>query len=366
MLRKGAQAVLQAERAGPQQTCAAAQTAFTRQFGAPAGSHDHPTTPLSPIMPGIVAIPRQVISTAASLTGKAVAGAATSSTIRDLVTSFAEKAIISESIVKVDEVDVPFWAYWLSTAGYNSPAGFKKFAEAVKPKVAGLEPQQVTDLVVAFHKVNYFDKDLFAAVAANISANFTKYETEQLLQVLSAFVEFGFYDATAYDDIADSITYCNHYLAPVRACPSQLASAFAAFAKYEHERGDLFVALARGFSELSLAKLGAEERKGTVLKALRAFHRFNFWPDATEALLHAAKGLEGSLSADEAKEVEKYQKLLEDAAGGEFKVFKEGDDVDGVHWYGHHTQAPTGYSLYVFREALVPKQYSPASMRPIK
>lgn len=84
MLRKGAQAVLQAERAGtgcamysaqaeatpestplqsrsplrsvplagPQQTCAAAQTAFTRQFGAPAGSHDHPTTPLSPIMPG--------------------------------------------------------------------------------------------------------------------------------------------------------------------------------------------------------------------------------------------------------------------------------------------------------------------------
>lgn len=51
-----------------------------------------------------------------------------------------------------------------------------------------------------------------------------------------------------------------------------------------------------------------------------------------EALLHAAKGLEGSLSADEAKEVEKYQKLLEDAAGGEFKVFKEGDDVDGVHW----------------------------------
>lgn len=32
-------------------------------------------------------------------------------------------------------------------------------------------------------RVNYFDKDLFAAVAANISANFTKYETEQLLQV---------------------------------------------------------------------------------------------------------------------------------------------------------------------------------------
>lgn len=37
----------------------------------------------------------------------------------------------------------------------------------------------------------------------------------------------------------------------------------------------------RGFSEASLAKLGAEERKATVLAALRAFHAFQFWPEAT-------------------------------------------------------------------------------------
>lgn len=50
-----------------------------------------------------------------------------------------------------------------------------------------------------------------------------------------------------------------------------------------------------------------------------------------DALLHAAKGLD--LGGEEAKEVEKYQALAEDAAGGELRVFKEGDDVDAVHWW---------------------------------
>ncbi|KXZ54799.1 hypothetical protein GPECTOR_4g870 [Gonium pectorale] len=365
MLRKGAEIVLKAERAGLQQTCAAAQAAFTRQFGAPAG-HDSPTTPLSPIMPGVVALPRQVIGTALSLAGKAVSGAATSGTVKDLVSSFADKVIVSENIAKLEEVDVPFWAYWLSVGGYSSPAGFKKFAEAAKAKVAGLEPQQVTDLVVAFHKVNYYDKDLFAGIAANISANFTKYETEQLLKVLGACLDFGHYEQAAFDDIADSITYCNHYLAPVKSSPLELANAFAAYAKYEHERGDLFTALARGFSEASLLKLSGQERKAAVLKTLRAFHAFQFWPEATEALLYAARSDSAAYSADELKEVDKYQALLEDAVGGELRVFKEGDDVDAVHWYGHHTPAPPSYQLYVFRDALVPKQYSPAGMRPLK
>ena len=34
--------------------------------------------------------------------------------------------------------------------------------------------------------------------------------------------------------------------------------------------------------------------------------------------------------------------------------------------YGHHTHAPSGYNLYVFRESLVPREYSPASLRPTK
>ncbi|GLC52963.1 hypothetical protein PLESTB_000693300 [Pleodorina starrii] len=218
----------------------------------------------------------------------------------------------------------------------------------------------------ARHRVNYYDKDLFTGVAANISANFTKYETDQLLKVLGAFLEFQHYDLAAFDDIADSITYCNHYLAPIKASPLELANAFAVFQKFEHERGDLFVALARGFSEQSLAALDPEARKATVLKALRAFHAFQFWPEATEALLYAAKASPESYSADELKEVEKFQALLEDAHGGELRVFKEGDDVDSVHWYGHHTPGQSSYQMYVFRDALVPKQYSPAGMRPMK
>lgn len=94
-------------------------------------------------------------------------------------------------------------------------------------------------------RVNYYDKDLFTGVAANVSANFTKYETEQLLKLLSAFHTFNHYDQAAFDDIADSITYCNHYLAPIKACPTQLATAFTAYAKHDHVRGDLFVSLAR-------------------------------------------------------------------------------------------------------------------------
>jgi hypothetical protein len=51
-----------------------------------------------------------------------------------------------------------------------------------------------------------------------------------------------------------------------------------------------------------------------------------------EALLYAVKSAPELYSADELKEVEKYQALLEDAHGGELRVFKEGDDVDSVHW----------------------------------
>ncbi len=94
-------------------------------------------------------------------------------------------------------------------------------------------------------RVNYYDKDLFTGVAANVSANFTKFETEQLLKLLSAFHTFNHYDQAAFDDVADSITYCNHYLAPIKACPTQLATAFAAYAKHDHVRGDLFNTLAR-------------------------------------------------------------------------------------------------------------------------
>ena len=36
---------------------------------------------------------------------------------------------------------------------------------------------------IATFRVHYYDKDLFEAIAHNISANFTKFETDQLLKV---------------------------------------------------------------------------------------------------------------------------------------------------------------------------------------
>jgi protein phosphatase 1 regulatory subunit 42 len=42
------------------------------------------------------------------------------------------------------------------------------------------------------------------------------------MQILSALHDFGHYNETVFDDIADSITYCNSYLAPIKAPTSEV------------------------------------------------------------------------------------------------------------------------------------------------
>ncbi len=64
-------------------------------------------------------------------------------------------------------------------------------------------------------------------------------------QILSALHDFNHLEGTLLDDIADSITYANHYLAPIRAPVGLVATALAAYAKAGHERADLFVTLSR-------------------------------------------------------------------------------------------------------------------------
>ncbi|MEW5307605.1 MAG: hypothetical protein WDW38_010412 [Sanguina aurantia] len=313
-------------------------------------------------MPKLVVIPRQVVTTAFNLTSNVVAGAATSGAIKSLVTSFAEKALVSEPLVKLSDLDLPFWAYWLSTAGYTSHSGFKKFAQAALAKIPEMEPSSVASLVTAFNTAGYYDKVFFDAVGANVSDKFAKYETEELLSIVAALHKFGHYDAVLFDDIADSLAYCNHYLSPMKVSPVGLATVMESFAKNSHDRADLFTWLSRGFSEIAFGKLSPGVAKDTALTALRAYSAFNFWPDATEALLYVVKTAE--LSADEAKEVAAFQSVFEELSGGKFAVFKAGDDVDIDHWVAHNTVAPTGYSLYAFRDSLVPKEYSPLAMRP--
>ena len=64
-------------------------------------------------------------------------------------------------------------------------------------------------------------------------------------QIVKSFSDNGHYDAQLFDDIADSITYCNHYLAPVKVPTDQVVNALTAYAKFGHDRGDLFVSLTR-------------------------------------------------------------------------------------------------------------------------
>lgn len=52
--------------------------------------------------------------------GKLVVAAATSGAVKSAVTSFAEEVLLKEQFVKLNELDVPYWAYWLSTTGYTS------------------------------------------------------------------------------------------------------------------------------------------------------------------------------------------------------------------------------------------------------
>ena len=58
-------------------------------------------------------------------------------------------------------------------------------------------------------------------------------------------LQFDHFSAELFDDIADSITYCNHYMAPIKCSPRDIAACMAAFAKFNHERADLFMSLSK-------------------------------------------------------------------------------------------------------------------------
>jgi hypothetical protein len=58
--------------------------------------------------------------------GKLAVGAATSGAAKSLVGTIATKVVMEESLVKIGDLDPSYWAYWLSTAGYNGQAGERK------------------------------------------------------------------------------------------------------------------------------------------------------------------------------------------------------------------------------------------------
>jgi protein phosphatase 1 regulatory subunit 42 len=66
-----------------------------------------------------------------------------------------------------------------------------------------------------------------------VQARFTEFETAGLAKLLPAFASHDYFDQALWDDVADSITYCNHYMAPSRIPLADVAALFKAYAKYE-------------------------------------------------------------------------------------------------------------------------------------
>jgi hypothetical protein len=50
-------------------------------------------------------------------------GLASSGPAKSLVSSFAEKLVVEEALVKIEDLDPSYWTYWLSATGYSNQTG---------------------------------------------------------------------------------------------------------------------------------------------------------------------------------------------------------------------------------------------------
>lgn len=346
------------------------EVTFTRSFAAGGG---HPPLPppdaftqvLMKVMPPIAALPNMIFSTAGASAGFFAKTASGSAPAQMAVSILAQHILVGELVYKMEENNIPAWAYWLSAAGHTDSATFTKMAQAVKGQLPTMSPSQVVDLVVGFHKAHCYDKEVFDLVAANIKSNFTEYEAEGLLKIVGAFGEFGHYEEGLFDDIADSITYCNSMWASEAAPLGDVAAAFAAYAKFNHARGDLFNNLQRGLWNLHRKKkLNASspaELKDAVLSISRAFSTFSYWPYNTQMVLGVAKKRPEIFTEAEIKEIDSYADRAE-ATWGKLTYYREG--FSDFKNYQEHAQviAPTP-GLYAFDDTLVPASYSPSALR---
>lgn len=110
----------------------------------------------------------------------------------------------------------------------------------------------------------------------------------ELLSRLLTASFFALLQVDLFDDMADGITYCNHFFAPMDMSLYDLAGVYRAYAKYHHDRADMFVMLARAISEDKILEMNDADASYTVSSLLKAFDTFEFWPDATEGLFVVA------------------------------------------------------------------------------
>jgi len=268
--------------------------------------------------------------------------------------------IVGEAVLDLKDVDLGKWSAWLSAAGYADPAGWRKIAAAVHAKLPDMSAPQIASCVGALYDVGLYDRALFTDVAKVVKARFTEFETEGLAKLIAAFAENEHYDADLFDDVADSIAYCNHFFAPMELSQGELAGVFAAYAKFKHDRADMFVPLARAVNDDKLAALPDAQLGPTVMKLLRAFDAFGFFPEATEGLfvLATVKRAAAFSPADKA-DVEAMVKKVEGFVGAPLAWYR-GGYADPAHFHG----APfTNYNLWALRDELTAETYKPSDFR---
>lgn len=317
--------------------------------------------PLQQIVPPIIKGLRQAID-GIKAGGAALAGGFTDSAAsRAAVAAFADKVLLSGTFVAPADLDLAKWAAFLASNGYNNKAGWDLLMENIKAKASSFEPSDVEALLPALEAVGRYDKDLYATFAETIKARFTEFETAGLAALLPIYSRHDLFDAALWDDTADAITYANHYLAPTKVPLADIAALLAAYAKYEVDRGDLFVTLARCVHEGRLRQLEDDELKAVVGSLLTSFKALSFYPDVTQALVLAVRQRPGAFGPAETALAAEVENELRGQSPEGGLAWLDGGWADPDHFHG---SAFGSYNLWVARDELIPQYYSPSDISP--
>lgn len=340
--------------------CAAAASQLQLRAGFAAGTPPEiKPNPLQQIVPPIIkGIKATVDGVSAGLSGASQflrEGPAT----RGALHYFADKFLLSGTYVDADSIDAPKWAAMLAETGYDSKEGWNVLMTQLRANVDKLSPAEVEALIPALNSVGRYEKELFLKMAEIVKAKFTEFETPGLCKILPVYASHDHFDMALWDDVADSITYCNHYMAASNAHLVDVAATFAAFTKYEMDRGDMFVALARNIHEDKINALSDDDLKKVVGSLLSSFKALKFYPDCTQALLvagrlkpHVFGPAENALMAEVETELRSF---------GTSMAWLDGGYKDWEHFHGG---AFGDYQMWTMRDELIPQYYKPSDVSP--
>lgn len=319
-------------------------------------------------MPQIVKIPGKVIEKVSDGLSATFVAIGQTGPMQSALRWVAETFVVSERFLPLKDIDVAKWSYFFAYFGYTDPAAFKKYAAALKPNFASLEPVQVASVAQAFHVAKYADEEITELIVAHIKENFVKWETEYIVPTAAVLIKLGVKDRDLYDAIADSIVYCNsQYSTGYFIDYTDLAVLLKGYADFEYERADLYIAVAATLNEYNMLQLSNEDMRFTVMTMLEAFEKWQFWPKNIVDLLVLQKLRPEAFGPEDTKEVERIASVASRYV--DTWLFDEGyNDID--HRLDHEEAVakkhPEPWNLYVFRDSLVPKTYTPSSIRPLK